>query len=71
MTLNNIIQFGLSISVLTNCISVWNLMRAFKENEILYTRFASLQWDVMTLKLQGREHGAGVQGVAENTEIGK
>lgn len=59
-----ILNIGLSISVLSNCYSLWRLLKALKQNDNLSARVDLLEWDNIR-----RKYGAGIPSMAENTEV--
>lgn len=68
------LQLGLAISVVCNCISLWRLMRALKDNDWLWIRVISLEMDVsrhqlVLNELQGVVDDSRIQGMAEDTEV--
>lgn len=67
--MTTILQLGVSISVLTNCMTLFKLMKALKENDHLAGRLASLEWALMDLTLTRKSYGDRVQGVAEDTKV--
>lgn len=47
----SIILLGLSMSVLTNCYSLWRLLKALKENDSLAARLSMMEWAIRDLTL--------------------
>lgn len=70
---DNLLHVGLSISVLSNCFSIWKLLQSNKENQYLTflceARMTALECFVKELFTTGRYNGSRVQGVAEDTTV--
>jgi hypothetical protein len=63
---DNILHLGLSISVLSNCFTIFSLNRSCRENRYL-TALTDCRVTRMEFILARREDG--IQGVAENTKV--